>query len=369
MLSPLDDYPVHQVAETMRHVGTSDRNFYDRYYFNLHHCNDDLFLVAGLGQYPNLGVVDAFVVVRRGSDHRVVRASRELGADRMDTAVGPIRVEVLEGLRRLRVVCEPNDWGIELDVTWEGAVPALQEPRHHVRDHERVTFDTMRLAQTGCWSGRLRVLEETFEITPDRWWGSRDRSWGVRPVGEPEPAGIRASSAPGGFYWNYAPMQFPDFSIFYICQEETDGRRILEEAVRVWPEQSGRPPEPLGRPEHDLRFAPGTRRVARATLHLSDPGGGPLEVAVEPLLDLHVGMGTGYGFDADWRHGMYKGPLVVEGTSLDLSDPATETVGLVDAVARFEADGQVGYGLWEYAIFGPHDRYGFESWEDVAPRR
>ena len=33
-LSPLDDYPVHQIPEVMRHVGTSDRNFYDRYYFN-----------------------------------------------------------------------------------------------------------------------------------------------------------------------------------------------------------------------------------------------------------------------------------------------------------------------------------------------
>ena len=36
MLSPLDDYPIHQIAEPIRHVGTSDRNFYDRYYFNLH---------------------------------------------------------------------------------------------------------------------------------------------------------------------------------------------------------------------------------------------------------------------------------------------------------------------------------------------
>ncbi len=36
MLSPLDDYPIHQISEPMRFVGTSDRNFYDRYYFNIH---------------------------------------------------------------------------------------------------------------------------------------------------------------------------------------------------------------------------------------------------------------------------------------------------------------------------------------------
>lgn len=59
-LSPLDDYPVHQIPEVMRHVGTSDRNFYDRYYFNAFPLTGDTMLIVGLGQYPNLGVTDAF---------------------------------------------------------------------------------------------------------------------------------------------------------------------------------------------------------------------------------------------------------------------------------------------------------------------
>ena len=63
MLSSWDDYPVHQIADTIRHVGTSDRNFYDRYYFNLHGSSDELFMVMGLGQYPNLAVQDAFACV------------------------------------------------------------------------------------------------------------------------------------------------------------------------------------------------------------------------------------------------------------------------------------------------------------------
>ena len=74
MLSSMDDYPLHQIAEVIRHVGTSDRNFYDRYYFNLHASSDELFLAMGLGQYPNLAVQDAFAVVRRGDRHLVVRA-------------------------------------------------------------------------------------------------------------------------------------------------------------------------------------------------------------------------------------------------------------------------------------------------------
>ncbi len=73
MLSSWDDFPVHQVAEPIRHAGTTDRNFYDRYYFNLHGSSDELFLIMGLGQYPNLAVSDAFTLVRRGTEHRVVR--------------------------------------------------------------------------------------------------------------------------------------------------------------------------------------------------------------------------------------------------------------------------------------------------------
>ena len=74
MLSPLDDLPIHQIAEPVRHVGTSDRNFYDRYYFNCHPCNDELFLIAGMGQYPNLSVTDAFAVVLHADQHRVAGA-------------------------------------------------------------------------------------------------------------------------------------------------------------------------------------------------------------------------------------------------------------------------------------------------------
>ena len=64
-LSPLDDYPVHQVAQVIRHPATSDRNFYDRYYFNCHPCSDRMMLIIGLGQYPNLGVTDAFALARQ----------------------------------------------------------------------------------------------------------------------------------------------------------------------------------------------------------------------------------------------------------------------------------------------------------------
>jgi hypothetical protein len=366
-LSPLDDYPVHQVAEVMRHPATSDRNFYDRYYFMLHGSDDDLMLITGLGQYPNLSVQDAYALVRRGSLHRVVRASRALGVDRMDLSVGPFRLEVLEGLKRVRFVLEPNEHGLSFDLTWTGAIPALLEERHYIRAFERVTFDTERFAQTGFWAGTLTIGDETVDVTGDRWRGARDRSWGVRPVGEPEPPGIAAGGSPMMSMWNYAPMQFDHYSILYICSEKPDGRRDLVEATRVWSDPD-RPPEDLGRPEHAHEFRSGTRMIKHGRLSFPHAPGGAFDIDVTPLIDAHIGVGTGYGMDQDWRHGMYQGELAVQGVDLDTVKNAERFLGIVDSAARFETStGDVGYGLHEYMFLGPFPKYGLTGILDGAP--
>ncbi len=71
-------------------------------------------------------------------------------------------------------------------------------------------------------------------MTPDRCWGTRDRSWGVRPVGEPESDGIRQGEHVLSGMWNYFPMQFDDHAIMYICHERDDGERPLVQSERVW---------------------------------------------------------------------------------------------------------------------------------------
>jgi hypothetical protein len=372
VLSAGDDYPIHQASEPIRHAATSDRNFYDRYYFNVHGCSDELFMVMGMGCYPNLGTQDAFAVVRRGDAHRVVRASKPL-VDRMDTTVGPFRIEVVEPLRRVRFVLEPTEHHISFDLSWEGSIEAFEEPRQYIRRHGRVLFDSIRFAQTGYWSGTLTVDDETIDVTPDRWWGTRDRSWGIRPVGEAEPAGIRGDEGQMTGMWNYAPMQFDDHSILYICNEHDDGARVLEEAVRIWRDPA-RDVEWLGRPEHQHTFAPGTRFVTHSVLSFPEAPGGGFDVEITPLTHCYVMVGTGYGIDADWRHGMYQGPeLVVQGLDLDMQTDADRMFGIVDNSARFvlsgpgaPTQGQAGYGLHEYFFIDTFSRYGLHGWENAA---
>ncbi len=372
-LSSWDDYPVHQAAEFIAHPATSDRNFYDRYYFNMHPCSDEWFAIFGFGQYPNLGVVDAFIDVRRGGEQHIVRASKPLG-DRGDLSVGPFRIEVLEPLRRLRVVVEPAGHSVEADVTWEGHIPAVAEPRQYMRSKGKVVFDTQRLAQTGCWSGTLSVGGTDIEVSPDRGWGTRDRSWGVRPVGEPETDGIRQGELVLGGMWNYFPMQFDDHAIMYICHERDDGERPLVQSERVWVDPD-RGIDDLGRSEHEHHLIPGTRVIDRSVVRFPDAeGGAGLEITCTPLLANFVSVGTGYGIDADWRHGMYHGPEpVVAGLVLEVEETkGLAQYGIVDHVARFSyrdpaGHEVVGYGLLEHGFFGPYHRYGLTDGGVGAP--
>jgi hypothetical protein len=370
-LSPFDDFLAHQTPDTFDHVFTSDRNFYDRHYFNMHASSDELFVITGLGQYPNLGVTDAFITVSIGTEQHTVRASRELGSDRMDTTVGPLGVEVVEGLRRLRITCADNEWGIAADLMFTGVVPALEEPHTFTRRYERVTQDVTRFAQVGVWEGTLTAAGRTFEVSPDRWKGVRDRSWGVRPVGEPEAPGIRARERQDGygFRHDWLPMQFDDHMLKVQIDQDATGHRHLEEAMRSWNIDLDRPVEHLGRPDVDIEYRSGTREVERATVTTSTPDGTPIVVRTTPLRTLYLAAGSGYVPDGEWGHGFYQGPSKVEGLVHDLADPEARRryAFLNETLSRFEtADGQVGYGMHENMLIGVYEPGGFLTGDAVA---
>jgi len=97
-------------------------------------------------------------------------------------------------------------------------------------------------------------------------------------------------------------MQFDDHAIMYICHERDDGERPLVQSERVWVD----PDRPLRTWPIRARAPPdsGTRVIDRSVI-ASRAG---LEITCTPLLANFVSIGTGYGIDSDWRHGMYHGP-------------------------------------------------------------
>ncbi|WP_278258875.1 hypothetical protein [Nocardioides convexus] len=105
-----------------------------------------------------------------------------------------------------------------------------------MRQGSGTTLDAQRFAQVGTWEGTISVDGTDLAVTPDRWVGSRDRSWGIRPVGEAAPPGKPADPAFKGMWWLYVPMRFEEFCVVLIIQETPDGFRTLNDCTRVWRE-------------------------------------------------------------------------------------------------------------------------------------
>ena len=106
MLSRFDDYPIHQTPEPIAQPLSSDRNVYDRYWFNGYAEDGEYYFGIGAAVYPNLGIMDCgFSIVRDGEQH-AFHASRRIPREPSRVEVGPFRIDILEPMMRLRVVVD-----------------------------------------------------------------------------------------------------------------------------------------------------------------------------------------------------------------------------------------------------------------------
>ena len=251
-VTPADEYLIHQTPYTFDRVATSDRNFYDRYFFNGYRRDGDVYFAVAMGVYPNLGVMDAaFSVVQGGRLQYYVRASRFLGDDRMDTRVGPISVQIVEPFRKIRVKVAKNKWGITADLVFDARSLPNEEP-HFLRLARNVpVMDYTRITQHGSWSGKLACNGVTYDLSQDTWWGSRDHSWGIRNVGGRDPRGAPATEMPQ-FFWNWAPLNFEDMCTLFTVSEYSDGTRWHESGVILKPYPNAS--EELTRADHREGF-------------------------------------------------------------------------------------------------------------------
>jgi hypothetical protein len=359
---PLDEYPIHQIALPMRYVGSSDRNVYDRCIYQGIDKQADAYFITGMGAYPNLGVMDAYATVRRGDRQWAIRASGIRPDDKLKQEVGPYRIEVIEPFHALRLICDADAQGIGFDLVYRSEYGPISEPQHTRRQGDKILLDASRFAGVGTFEGELRVDGETIAVTPDRYTATRDRSWGIRPVGEPEPAGRPNEFA--GMWWCWIPLRFDDFALHVILEEDRDGLRNTNFAIRQYPESSGKLVEQLGWPLPEITYAPGTRNPTHCSIELTTREGKTSTLEIEPIVGIPLNVGCGYGHDPDWTHGLWKGESFVEGSVYDHTDP--EVIGraafsLWDHLARATFDGQEGWGIFEHGVIGSHAPSGFDG--------
>jgi hypothetical protein len=169
----------------------------------------------------------------------------------------------------------------------------------------------------------VEVDGRRYDVTPDRWQGVRDHSWGIRPIGEPEAAGIRAKHAAQGFglFHVWMPIQVPDGLVKLFDEEDQHGHRTIEESVRIPSLESGGEPREMGSPSFRDRYQSGTREIEAVTVELDDAEGKRLTVEATPLRTPDLAAGSGDIPQSDWTRGGYQDELVVQGLEYDLSKP------------------------------------------------
>ncbi len=367
MLTKADDFPIHQLPEPIATSGT-DRNFYDRYFFNGYTMDGRVFFAAALGVYPHLNVMDAaFSVIDGGVQHNL-RASRLLNSERMDTRVGPIAIEVIEPLKKLRLRVDDNAHGISADIVFEARARAVEEPRFTYRQGPRTMLDYTRLTQNGGYEGFIAIKGKRIEINSGMVMGTRDRSWGVRPIGLGDPQGV-APPRPPQFYWLWAPLNFPDRFMLYHNNAEASGRPWNMASV-----MGG-----LGDAEHahmascasKIVYKPGTRHAKSAVIEARDANGAEWRAELLPRFQFYMS-GIGY-MHPEWGHGHYKGENALgydtyELASVNENDPRFWHVQAF-CTARLSGPEteRVGAGVLEQLVIGAHAPSGFKELFDTAP--
>ena len=119
MLTPFDEYPIHQTPVPVAQVGDGHPDAYDRFWFNGY--RDDLYFGIAMARYPNRGILDAAFSVLHDGVQRSVFASGRAPIDPTVTTVGPISIDITDPLRVNTVIVDAPEHDLTAELTYTTA--------------------------------------------------------------------------------------------------------------------------------------------------------------------------------------------------------------------------------------------------------
>ncbi len=374
MLSKFDDYPVHQTPEPLFHTASSDRFTYDRYFYNGHARDGSFFFGAALCRYPNLGILDCSLSLAIDGRQYAFHGSRRAPQEPTDTTVGPFALHILQPMGRHRLVIEPNETGIQCDLVFTPVTACIEEGRQTMRNERHVVMDATRLDQFGQWEGWIGYDGRRLKVDSHRTLGLKDRSWGIRPVGDAYSGGAPLGEL-AAFHFCWLPVHWQDQCSLAGWFEDGSGNQwhtdqgFLPRYDSIEAIPATNDPDCYtwqGQVVHDLRMVPGTRRAASGVITMGDRSGELMALTLEPELVFRM-KGLGYQHP-EWGHGKWQGELAIGGeTWLDSElDPLALENLHIQQVVRVTCGDRVGHGVLEQLHLGPSVTLGFADWFDGA---
>jgi hypothetical protein len=251
--------------------------------------------------------------------------------------------------------------------------------------------------------------------------GLRDRSWGIRPVGErasrgikslvnnPKFDGLRTAAgkklstalfkpqgqksgvrqncrdvmglsgtmigAEPGVYWVWNLNMFDDLMTHFGTFETQNGDPFQLSAALVprihnvddIPADSDTGVTHFDDISHQIRWRKGTRYLESATITLRGANGDQHELIIsDPMLIFHL---SGLGYEhPEWTHGCWKGEEVIEGESWvsDQLNPLQRNTVHTHQICKVRMGERQGVGLFESVVIGAHQPSGFKEQFDGA---
>ena len=374
MLTSFDEFFIHQTTHPLTKTYSDEPNRYDRSFFNGYSGNGRTFFGAAIGRYPNIGIQDCSFTFARDDIQHSFFASKRMSDDPADMSVGPFRIEIIEPMMKFCLHIDENETGISANLEWHPRTANFLEDHQNLGPSEiGVSMETTRFNQFGKWTGIITVAGETIVIDTDPFWGTKDRSWGIRPIGEPV---ARKSSDPlKGLKFFWAPIHWENHATHMSVFEGDAGQRWHWDGFQLpaYPTPEEIPGiEDVGgiqralSVDHDFRWRQGTRRVSGGTISMNISDSDPLVMEIKPLLTVQM-KGLGYGHPK-WGHGRWHGEFVcgAETWSLKDIDPLAKENIHVQEVVSVRCGDQRGIGVLEQLVFGPYPKYDFSNFLDAA---
>jgi hypothetical protein len=335
VLTPYDEFPVHQSPYPFSVVAITDYSFDDGYYFGVFSAEQEIFLFQGMRVNPNNDIVGGYAGIMIGGRQYTARFKRPW-RPQFDTRIGPYRYTFVEPYTEVQLALGDNESDLTFDVRWLATAPPFEEAHHLATTRNRRTTDQTRYSQSGTAEGWIEFQGTRIEVVPGQWWASRDHSWGLyyeRPpmaptsrfVRPPEPTAVRRALR----FWTV--FSSPQVSGFYGFHEGEHGERIELNDTFGTPFEGALHRSIAGDPvrlvsaTHDVVLDTGMTRFRSATVVLTDADGAVwtqyLESVGTPWWPHTIGYRGG-----SWKDGgsiaTYAGTedVVVEWDDFDFSD-------------------------------------------------
>jgi len=235
----LDERFAHQIPEPFPNVLHFHPDWRESLFFIMHQREKpgDV-LILTLAHFPSRQEIDSLQLGRVGASPIMARHLRKVDGDQDDFRVGPITIDVIEPLKKIRLVAVASDaTPVSFDISFTARTQPYQLRRGTMKAKYEIVWDQSHMFQSGTYNGSYTHNGKTYEV--DNWWGQRDHSWGVRSH----------ARCP---LWMWMPIQLEEGMLSVWHWEYPNGARVYTDGC--FAPADGSEPIPVIDFQHDLQW-------------------------------------------------------------------------------------------------------------------